>query len=162
MTSQNWEAKTTTHILSNISRSKDIQAMKFGQLIEYSKRKYFSKKHTQNMMEKLFLGPFVKSKNSAYLWINSLWVYTVCSNSMPTWGLSKNTLKLSCRPFAFNSNEAFRKSKWSLELVSLSHFLQNFWRKIFFFIYLTNWPNFIIWPLLFCEILSKLCIIIVC
>ena len=35
------------HILSNISRSKDNQIMKFGQLIEYNIRKIFLKNDTQ-------------------------------------------------------------------------------------------------------------------
>ena len=34
----------TIHILPNISRGKGNQAMKFGQLIEYKRRKYFSLK----------------------------------------------------------------------------------------------------------------------
>ena len=33
------------HILFNISRSKDNQTMKFGQLIEYKKNKNFSSKN---------------------------------------------------------------------------------------------------------------------
>ena len=35
MTSQIRQQITAIHILSNISRSKDAQTMKFGQLIEY-------------------------------------------------------------------------------------------------------------------------------
>ena len=42
------------HILSNISRSKDNQIMKFGQLIEYNIIKIFLKNDTQNVVEKLF------------------------------------------------------------------------------------------------------------
>ena len=51
------------HILSNISRSKDNQAMKFGQLIEYRVGIIFLlKNNTQNVLEKLFSGLFLKSK----------------------------------------------------------------------------------------------------
>ena len=51
------------HILSNISRSKDNQAMKFGQLIEYRVGIIFPlKNNTQNVLEKLFSGLFLKSK----------------------------------------------------------------------------------------------------
>ena len=37
MTSKPGEQTNTIHILPNISKSKDNQAMKFGQLIEYNK-----------------------------------------------------------------------------------------------------------------------------
>ena len=40
-----------------------------------------------------------------------------------------------------------------MELVSLPHFLHNFWRKIFLLLYSINWPNFIIQLPLLCEIL---------
>ena len=38
----------TIHILADISRSKDNQAMKFGRLIKYSVRNIFSKTHAEN------------------------------------------------------------------------------------------------------------------
>ena len=41
MTSQPGEKRIIIHILLNISRTKDNQSMKFGQLIEYSKTKSF-------------------------------------------------------------------------------------------------------------------------
>ena len=41
MTSQPGLQTIAMHILSNISQSKDTQAMKFGQLMEYSKRNIF-------------------------------------------------------------------------------------------------------------------------
>ena len=56
------------HIIPNISKSKENQAMKFGQLIEYNMRNIISlKNHTQNVVEKLVSDPFVKNQNSAYL-----------------------------------------------------------------------------------------------
>ena len=56
------------HIIPNISKSKENQAMKFGQLIEYNMRNIFSlKNHTQNVVEKLVSDPFLKNQNSAYL-----------------------------------------------------------------------------------------------
>ena len=36
--------------------------MKFGQLIEHNIRNTFMKKHTQNVVEKLFPDPFSKNK----------------------------------------------------------------------------------------------------
>ena len=51
------------HILSNISRSKSNQTMKFGELLEHNMRNIFLINHTQNMLEKLFSDPFLKSQN---------------------------------------------------------------------------------------------------
>ena len=50
------------HILSNISRSRGNQTMKFGQLIDYDMREiFFLKNHTQNVVEKLVPDPFLKN-----------------------------------------------------------------------------------------------------
>ena len=46
-----------THILANISRSKDNQAIKSGQLIEYSMRNIFLKIHISNVVKVLLPGP---------------------------------------------------------------------------------------------------------
>ena len=43
---------------TNISRSKDNQTMKFGQLIEYNMRNIFLKNYAQNVLEKLVPEPF--------------------------------------------------------------------------------------------------------
>ena len=68
MTSQH---EKLIHILFNISRNKDIQTMKFGQVIEYNVRNIF----LQNTFTK-FRGKtpdsFLKNQNCAYLWIDSL------------------------------------------------------------------------------------------
>ena len=51
-------------MLANISRGNDNQAIKFGQLVEYSMRETFVlKNHTQNMVDKLFPDPFLKTQN---------------------------------------------------------------------------------------------------
>ena len=44
MTSQPDLQTIAIHILHNISQSKSTQTMKFGELIEYNKIKYFSSK----------------------------------------------------------------------------------------------------------------------
>ena len=49
-----------------VASSKDNQAMKFDQLIEYN-RKILLKNHRQNMAEKLFLDPFLKNLNWVYI-----------------------------------------------------------------------------------------------
>ena len=43
-------------------------------------------------------------------------------------------------------------------IVSLPHFPHHFWRKIFLLLYSINWPNFIVWSSLLCEILGKICV----
>ena len=76
MTSHLSKLATAIHILPNISRSKDNQTMKSGQLIEWKKKTFLLKNHTQNMAEKLFPEPFLRNQNitvsKVYLWINSL------------------------------------------------------------------------------------------
>ena len=49
------------YILPNISRNKGNQTMKFGQLMKYNMRTFSLKNHTQNMVEKLVLDPFLKN-----------------------------------------------------------------------------------------------------
>ena len=51
------------HILLNISRSKDNQTTKFGQLIEYNMRNIFVEKSYTNVAQKLFPDPFQRSQN---------------------------------------------------------------------------------------------------
>ena len=55
------------------------------------------------------------------------------------------TLKLWCWPLAFTLYKAFLKRKRGLKLISLSRFLYDFWRKLFFMIYAINWANFSVW-----------------
>ena len=48
MTPQPGQQTITTLMLPNISRSKDNQTMKFGQLIEYNKKDFFFNNHAEN------------------------------------------------------------------------------------------------------------------
>ena len=65
MTSHPGKKAISIHILTNISRSKDNQSMKFGQLIEYNmKNIFFLINQTKNVVEKLFPDPNKKSKLS--------------------------------------------------------------------------------------------------
>ena len=73
----------------NISRCKGNETMNFSMLIQYNMRNTFLENHTQNLVEKLFPEPFLKSQHWADLWINSLKFYTVCFYFMPSWGLSE-------------------------------------------------------------------------
>ena len=54
------------HVLPNISRGKSNQAMKFGQSIEYNKRKFFFKNHAQNEAERLVPDLFLFFKKALY------------------------------------------------------------------------------------------------
>ena len=53
MMSQTGQQIITIHILPNISRSKRNFTMKFGQIIKYSMRNIFIKKHTKHEIGKL-------------------------------------------------------------------------------------------------------------
>ena len=72
-----------------------------------------------------------------------------------------NISKLSCGALALTSYWAL-ENKRRLELFFLPHFPHKFWRKRFLLFFSINWPNFIVWLLLLCEILGNMCIAIVC
>ena len=135
--------------------------MKFGQLIEYNMRNIFLEKSYTKWGGKTILGRFSRiSKVSIYLWINSLKFYTaaVCFYYMASWGLSKHIktkLRITCFYIRGNNKEA---TKRDLELVPLSHFLHNFWRKMFLWSYSITWPKFTAWLFL----LGNMRIVIVC
>ena len=61
MTSQPGYQTIVIYILPHISRSKEIETMKFGQLIECNMRNIFLKHHAQNMVDKLVADPFLKN-----------------------------------------------------------------------------------------------------
>ena len=67
--SQPGKQTLATHTLTNISRSKGKQTIKLGQLIIYSIKNIFLGKSytTQNVVEKLFPNPFLKTKMSISL-----------------------------------------------------------------------------------------------
>ena len=137
--------------------------MTFGQLIEYNENKNFLEKSytkwggatitwlfSNNSKFSIFLGQYFKSFIQ--------FVFIVCEVE----GYLK-ILKLSCRPLAFTSESFFKKTRRGLKLVSLSHFLHDFWKKkIFPLLYSINWPNFIVWLPLLREIIGNISIAIVC
>ena len=63
MASQLGKQTIAIHILPNISKCKGNQTIKFGQLKHYNMGNIFSKNHTQNVVQKLFPGPFLKNQN---------------------------------------------------------------------------------------------------
>ena len=63
MTSQSRKQTVSVHMSPNISRSKDKQVMKSGQLIKYNIRNIFLKNHTQNVEERLFPDPSLRKQH---------------------------------------------------------------------------------------------------
>ena len=80
--------------------------MTFGQLIEYNMRSIFIENHSKNVMKKLAPDRFIKNRNWAYLWINSLMFYKFVIIIYHVDGY-QNILKLSCRPIGMISYKAF-------------------------------------------------------
>ena len=60
MTSQPGQQTIAIHILPNISRSKGNQAIKFGQVIEDNKTKFFLEKYPSGSEFKFFVSIFWK------------------------------------------------------------------------------------------------------
>ena len=89
MTSQLGLETIVIHIFTNISRSKDNQAMEFGQLTEYNMRNIFLVKSYTKCGRETNSRSFSKNQNWAYLWINILKFYIFCFNCLPSWDLSK-------------------------------------------------------------------------
>ena len=87
MTSQLGKQTIAIHILPSISRSKDNQAMKYGQLIEYNMRNILLEKSYTKCGGGTSPTPFSKNQNREYLGINSLKSKTVCFYCMPRWDL---------------------------------------------------------------------------
>ena len=120
-----------------------------------------------NVVDKLFPDPFLKNQNWAYIRIISLKFYTVSFNCMTSWGLSSciswvDLYKLKADHLLLPQIKLKKKTKRGPELVSFSHFLHDFWRKIFLLLYSINWTNFIIWLPLLLVILGNIFIVIVC
>ena len=88
----------------------------------------FLKNHTQNAMEIIFPYPFLKNQNWPYLWISILKFHTACFHGMPSWGLSEH-IETKLQTTCFYLISSFFKKTKGLELVSLSHFLHDFWKK---------------------------------
>ena len=114
------------------------------------KQENFSlKNHTQNVVEKLFPDPFLKIKSEhisgSIVWSFIQFVFFVYQAEC----LQLPHIKL------------FWKTKWGLDLVFLSHFLLNFWRKIILS-YSINWPDLFVWLSLLHEILANVHIVILC
>ena len=144
--------------MSNISRNKGNQTIKFGQLIECNMRIIILEKSYTKCDGETSPRPFSEKLKLRYLWINRRRFCTVCFYCMQSWGRIETKLQTT---FFYPHIRLFKKIKRGLGLVSLPHFLHNFWRKIFLLLSI-NWPSFIVWLPLPREILVNMCIAIVC
>ena len=63
MMSQPGKQRIAIHILPNISRSKDDQAIKFGQLIDYNMKNIFVEKSYTKYAGKIIFRPLSKNQN---------------------------------------------------------------------------------------------------
>ena len=98
--------------------------------------------HTQNVVQELLADPFLK--NQIHLWINSLIFYTVCFFVSQSRGLPKY-IDTKLVTTGFDLILSSFKNEKALQLISLLHLLDNFWRKIFLAPFYINWPNLIGW-----------------
>ena len=130
--------------------------MKLGQLMKYSKRNFFlEKSYTECGGD-----PFLKNQNWAYLWINSLKSYTVCSYCMPSWRLSKY-IEVSSRPFDLISFKAFFKNK-KRSRTSVSASFGWYLKKNLSLAKFYYPKKIVVWFSLLCKILGNMCILNVC
>ena len=98
----------------------------------------------------------MKNWNWAVLWIN-----TVCFYCMASWGLSKY-IENKLQTTFFHLILSFYKKRKRFGTSLFASFSAYFLKKILLLLYYINWPNFIVWLPLLCEILSNMCITIVC
>ena len=115
--------------MTNISRSKRNQALKFGQLIEYNLRNIFLDKSYTKYGEGTILKLSLSlGQNYKVLYILFL-LFCKLRNIKIDWNKAADHLHLP------QINIFLKKTKRGLELVSLPHFLHDFWRKIFLLLY---------------------------
>ena len=156
----------TIHILTNISRSNDNQTMKPSQLVELNLRNFemslFLEKSYTKCIEETILRPFSKkSKLSISLdqYSELLFILFLLFGKSKTfesyWNYAADHLLLP-------HIKLFQKAKRGLDLVFFSHFLIDFWRKIFLLLYSITWPNFNVCLTLLREIFGNVCILIAC
>ena len=124
--------------------------------------RFFLKNHTQNEVDKLVPNTFLRVQSWAYLWINSLNIYTVYLYCMSSWRrLSKYIETKLQTTFLYFLQSFFQKKKRPEASISAS-FCAWFLKKNFRLLYSIDWPNFIDWLFLLRQILSNICVVIVC
>ena len=131
MTSETGSQTIAIYILPNISQSKGNQTLKFGQLIEHYKRNIFLQRSC---------GKWVRETSSK---LNMRWKQLVCSlvliyfDSLQLAIQQKNKL---CKILDYLSRDTlnFHFSEKALALVSPSHFVDDFSRKMLLMLHSTD------------------------
>ena len=149
MTSRTGKQIIKMHILPNISRSICNQTMKCGQLmeynikniyleIEYNIRNILLKNQGKNVVETLVRDLFKKTKikhiSGSAVWNFTQFIFIVYPSRRLSEYIESKLLTIKL----FFHIKLFQKTKAFLVLVSLHHFLHNFWRKIFPTLYSFN------------------------
>ena len=104
-----WKTNNCNNILSNISRSKVNQTVKFGKLIEYNMRNNFLEKSYTKFVGETIPRPLkikMEHISGSIIWSFKQFVYIVCQVEG-----YRNILKLRYRAPAFTSYKAFFKNK---------------------------------------------------
>ena len=144
-----WKKTISRHILPTISRSESNQTMRLSQLIECDITNIFLEKSNAKGGWRNYYKTFFWKIKIENIPRSSLKSYTICFNSIPSWVLLKYTETKGADYLFLPQIKPFRKTKRGLWLIFLTHFLHDFWIKIFLLAYLNNWPNFTVWlPLL--------------
>ena len=137
------------HILSNITRSKDNQTMKLGQVIEYGKELFFFRNITENQAARLVRDFFFFLKKAIYqVKASGLQPSFNIFRQSSTWHAKKtNFIKLWTINLKIMLNfDFFQKS---LGIVSPTHFMYAFLKKCFsYYILLSLFVTFK--PLSYC------------
>ena len=120
----------TINISSNISERKGKETIKIDQLIEFNMRNLFLEKSYKKCGGQTYSRYFSKeskfkiSQNQNFEISYSFLFLCIRFEDY------QNILRLRCWPLAFTSYKTFKKTKRGLELVSLRHFLHDFWKNI--------------------------------
>ena len=159
MTSQPGQQTIAMHKFINISRSKENQTMKPGQLIEYNKRNTFLENLCGKWGRETSPRSFFSFKKSL-IWGKRKWFAAQFQYVSIAFNMAYHKNKLyKTLDYGFRDMLNFNFSEKGLGLISPSH---DFFKKLFLMLHSINWPNFIVWlPLLF-EILGNMCITIAC
>ena len=117
--------------------------------------------HTQNLVKKLFLDPFLKNQNWTYLWVNSQSKVLYSLFSLQSDGY-RNILKVNCKTLAFTSCKAFltNKKRFGTRLpASFSTWFlkKNIFLVIFYYLtkfyYLFSFKSWAVFQYVYCDCL---------
>ena len=151
MTSQPGQQTVTTHILP------DIQAIKFGQVIEDYRINIFLQKSCWKWARKTSSRPLFVFQKS-FIWGKSKWLISIALNLI----YNRNKLYKNLNYWSRDMLNFDFLEKGSWNTTFCVRFVYYFSRKMFFMLHSINWPNFIAWLLLVFEILVNICIANIC